>query len=134
MKTITIDLDEKQIMRKVMKHFAKQKHRAMAQASAPFEDSAVCRYRTEDGEMCAIGCLIPDDQYYPEIEGKSVDTSLIFSFPNATMIVVASLQECHDNSENIDDLRDRLMYINNSFEVLPESSFVKLLENITEWS
>jgi hypothetical protein len=28
-----------------------------------------CRYRCEDGRRCAIGFLIPDEQYSPELEG-----------------------------------------------------------------
>lgn len=31
-----------------------------------------CAYRGEDGTKCAIGCLIPDKLYDPEIEGKRV--------------------------------------------------------------
>lgn len=35
----------------------------------PAEVGNTCRYRTEDGLMCAVGCLIPDDKYKPEMEG-----------------------------------------------------------------
>lgn len=133
MKTITIDLDEKQIMRKVMKHFAKQKHRAMAQAPEPFGDSAVCRYRTEDGEMCAIGCLIPDDKYDPMIEGMPVDTS-VFSFPNANTSFLECIQEAHDNNESLEDLHSSLRLINSNLEILSQKEFDRLLANITEWS
>jgi hypothetical protein len=29
-----------------------------------------CAYRGDDGTSCAIGCLIPDNIYDPEIEGR----------------------------------------------------------------
>lgn len=34
-------------------------------------DDGNCAYRAEDGSKCAIGCLIPDDLYDPEMEGAS---------------------------------------------------------------
>lgn len=51
--------------KKIVEHLTKQKSRAA--------DDGGCRYRTEDGKMCAVGCLIPDALYSPEIEGVSVD-------------------------------------------------------------
>jgi hypothetical protein len=44
-------------------HLATQKARAWS------EDNGTCGYRTETGLMCAVGCLIPDELYDPEIEG-----------------------------------------------------------------
>ena len=31
-----------------------------------------CAYRTPDGLMCAVGCLIPDDKYTKDVEGVNV--------------------------------------------------------------
>ncbi len=31
-----------------------------------------CLYRGPNGTKCAIGCLIPDDRYFPALEGRSV--------------------------------------------------------------
>lgn len=39
--------------------------------------SKVCSYRGEDETSCAVGCLIPDDIYVPEMEYKMVSTLLI---------------------------------------------------------
>ena len=33
-----------------------------------------CAYRGEDGTKCAIGILIPDEIYLPEMEGKGFST------------------------------------------------------------
>src|SRR5688572_9122307 len=33
-----------------------------------------CAYRGQNGTKCAVGCLIPDDEYSPEIEGLSVSS------------------------------------------------------------
>lgn len=35
----------------------------------PSVGPAGCRYRANNGLKCAIGCLIPDDKYYQDLEG-----------------------------------------------------------------
>lgn len=36
------------------------------------EDGKSCRYRGPNGTKCAVGCLIPDDEYRPIMEYKIV--------------------------------------------------------------
>ena len=31
--------------------------------------SGICEYRTTSGDKCAIGCMIPDDEYHIHMEG-----------------------------------------------------------------
>lgn len=51
---------------KIEQHLIKQKARAATAGGS-------CRYRTEDGLMCAVGCLIADDDYNEEtMESKGV--------------------------------------------------------------
>ncbi len=33
----------------------------------------MCRYRCEDGRMCAVGVLIPDEKYNDDLEGSTVE-------------------------------------------------------------
>jgi len=40
-------------------------------------DNQMCKYRTDDGLSCAIGCLIPDELYVKKLEGKEVGSSRI---------------------------------------------------------
>lgn len=42
-----------------------------------------CRYRTSDGLKCAVGALIPDENYDPSIEGGSVNPRIIDLIPGA---------------------------------------------------
>ena len=51
---------------KVVKHLLTQKRRS--------KDKKRCAYRGEDGAMCAVGCLISDKAYDPEIEGFSISS------------------------------------------------------------
>jgi len=42
------------------------------------EDVLMCAYRAENGNRCAVGMLIPDDLYVPELEGRPAASSEIF--------------------------------------------------------
>lgn len=77
-----------------------------------------CKYKTDSGLKCAIGCLIEDDEYNPKMEGLS----LIFSPANDNSGLFPSwmqrepinpllnqLQRCHDFNGNDDShWRDHL--------------------------
>lgn len=54
---------EKEVFDQVSDHLLSQKIRSMK--------DGVCLYRMSDGRKCAAGCLISDDEYNEEIEGKS---------------------------------------------------------------
>lgn len=61
MKTLHPELQA--LLDRMIDHLATQKARAVDPISG------VCRYRTRDGLMCAVGCLIDDDDYDDDIEG-----------------------------------------------------------------
>lgn len=44
------------------------------------DGNGACQYRTDDGQKCAVGCLIPDEVYSTEMEWKNV-TALFDSMP-----------------------------------------------------
>ena len=44
-------------------------HLATQQGRAFNEERGMCAYRTDDGQMCAVGCLIPTELYHPDLEG-----------------------------------------------------------------
>lgn len=44
-----------------------------AQEPATTEVGPRCRYRATDGARCAVGCLLGDDVYSPEMEGGSLE-------------------------------------------------------------
>lgn len=58
-----------------------------------------CVYRGIEGTQCAIGCLIPDDLYSPELEGCSAHTDRIMraaSLSPEQKGLADDLQNCHD--------------------------------------
>jgi len=88
-------------------HLKKQGYRSMLNA-----DFGTCAYRGESGSMCAVGCLLADDEYNPGMENNSVmeladlSGSEIFAkialperlIPHARML--EALQDLHDRSAN----------------------------------
>lgn len=67
-----------EIFDKVVHHLLTQKQRSvLLETRASLEYS--CAYRGSGGLKCAIGCLIKDEFYSPELEGKGVGSSIISS-------------------------------------------------------
>lgn len=63
--------DHQQIFEIVSKHLLTQNQRSTgALRNSPFEG---CAYRGRNGLKCAVGCLIPDELYNPNIEDITID-------------------------------------------------------------
>ena len=65
------------------------------------DDFGRCFYRGPEGTKCAVGILIPDEQYNPSMEHHTVQT-LIDKFPmpeyfNRDKIMLIALQRIHDS-------------------------------------
>lgn len=96
-------LTNQQIFDKVLAHLLKQGKRAVL-ASGGSSNHEVCAYRAPDGRKCAAGCLIADEFYNANFEGRSADyrqvwEALIASGVPATSIgLVQALQRAHDNT------------------------------------
>lgn len=91
----------------------------------------LCLYRGGDGRKCAIGCLIPDDLYSPEMENQNLYGPLIraalgdFLRDSEHEKLLSMLQLAHD-SYHPSQWPDELRYIAGSFKlsdaVVKESS------------
>ncbi len=64
-------MTKQQVFDKVVLGFVEQK--AFARVGGP---GGSCRYRTDEGFKCAIGMLIPDDIYDPQIEFENPSSML----------------------------------------------------------
>lgn len=90
---ITIYGTPQQIFNKVSKHLYEQ--------GRPCSVGSTCKYRDGLGNMCAFGCLIPDDKYSDELEYKNViklieNGLLKFSTTEVESLCVL-LQNVHDS-------------------------------------
>jgi hypothetical protein len=54
-----------------------------------------CAYRGPENTMCAVGCLIPDNVYTSEFEGKEA-RQLEFLFFDRDLWLLENLQQIHD--------------------------------------
>jgi len=92
----------KEIYNYVVTHLKNQGSQSLSvddfHRGAPFRE--ICAYRGADNKMCAVGCLIADDEYYPEMEGSNVN-ALLSNYrhldrlePHTAML--AELQSLHD--------------------------------------
>lgn len=61
-----------QISEKIRDHLTKQRK----QSKSVYAGSKVpsCAYRGDNGLMCAVGCLITDEVYTPDLESQCADT------------------------------------------------------------
>lgn len=57
-------MNKQEIFTTVVSHLRRQGRKSLANNS--------CSYRGNDGAMCAIGCLIPDEEYNPAMEGMNL--------------------------------------------------------------
>lgn len=82
-----------------------------------------CAYRSDDGAMCAVGCLLTEEAYSPDLEGKNTMDRKVLDALRASGInpsselaegedatvadLLDALQECHDRFD-VEDWEDRL--------------------------
>lgn len=80
----------------VAKHLFEQKRPSVL-------SKGVCAYRGVEGRKCAIGALISDEEYSPELEDKDVMTlglkdALPPSLRGLDIEFLTELQDIHDNA------------------------------------
>lgn len=82
------------LINRIALHLAEQRARSFKSEVFTFSDDEaenevvnVCQYRGDNGRMCAVGCLIPDDLYTPDIEGSA--STDFFEGPPAGAIATA---------------------------------------------
>lgn len=101
-------LTAQQIFDRSFLHLWKQNGQAL--------NDCFCAYRTRDKKMCAVGCLIPDDVYHGDMEGK-LAVNLIH-FPGISGLFGTDLeflndvQKVHDyfRESQTDTFRDYLVF------------------------
>ena len=100
-------MEAQEVFDQVVGHLRKQGAKAQS-TSKVMPNDLFCVYRTKDGKSCAVGCLIRDDEYSPEMEQHPLKELLDLPdhicpsslkerlMPNERLL--ARLQNCHDYS------------------------------------
>lgn len=86
--------------------YSKVKAAINAQGAPAWDElSGVCVYRTKDGKRCAVGALVPDEEYIPMMEGSRVQSikpeytpRSLASLSGEDIQFVADMQTAHDYS------------------------------------
>lgn len=93
------DLTAQAIFDRVVTHLHKQN--AKSKLKGDDDDKTVCAYRGAHGRMCAIGVLITNKEYTPEMEGNNLhDLRNLGLLPNRLIPfaqLLNDLQVIHDN-------------------------------------
>lgn len=90
---IDIPNDEQLVFDTVAEHLLKQGKRCVGDTT----DANSCMYRNNEGLKCAAGCLIPDDKYTPDIEGKNWNCLAVKNKVSYNCcILICDLQDIHD--------------------------------------
>lgn len=93
------DASEQQVFDHVSEHLMKQGRRSIAEEGS----LADCQYHGTEGRMCAAGCLMADDEYNSDWEGRSWGALVDWKFvPNAHTALIIKLQDAHD--QNMSDV------------------------------
>lgn len=74
----------------------------LAQNAHAAGDNGTCLYRAPGGRKCAVGCLIADEHYSPEMEGKGaigndrILNAIVASGYPPDLHLLSDLQATHD--------------------------------------
>ncbi len=115
---IIIEGTPESIFRRVVTHFAEQRRQSTQEG--------ICAYRSKVGDKCAIGCLIPDNQYERFLEIKNLDMLIRYgcvTLNGDIFDILKRLQIAHDTSMNLGELRSNLKDIAEQFAI-EESSII----------
>jgi hypothetical protein len=92
-------LNAQELFEKTARHLFAQGKRWVGPSA--HSTKTICRYRTDDGLSCAVGCHIPDDVYTSAMEGRNAG-DLIENFRNNVGFLrphtnlLTELQSIHD--------------------------------------
>jgi len=113
---------QQEIFDTVATHLLKQNDKSL-------DSYGECRYRAEDGNMCAVGCLIDTKHYTSGFEGYLADDNRVaMALQNSGVDamndervedLVRRLQEIHDE-EPVDNWLDHLTNVAQLFELNTE--------------
>lgn len=109
-------MTDQELYNRVRTHLLTQRARSM--------NGNRCVYRGSDGLRCAIGCLIPDEQYSPALESWSAhmkDVKAAAGITDAQEELAAALQHIHDDYERtpVDEWESRLNHVAERFGLTP---------------
>lgn len=107
-------MEAQEMFDKCVKHLADQGGPALGLSDVSGRVEA-CKYRTTDGRKCAAGFFLPDENYTPDMENKTIATCYD-KFPTEVQPFIGKdenkllngLQDAHDMAHHNDNAWDRI--------------------------
>jgi hypothetical protein len=107
-----------ELYNRVVAHLRKQGCAAkLVKRGSNNSNFSACRYRTDDGKKCAIGCLIPDERYSGALEGRMVYQQEVLRAAGLTsknVTLATRLQRIHD-CKPVDDWESEFVLVAQEF-------------------
>lgn len=113
-------MEKQEIFDRAVSHMRRQGRRAKLA-------SGNCAYRGIDGTKCAVGALIPDELYCPDMEGKCA-MILVDGFPDVRKAIFGSEDFDAGKTQLLTDLQG----VHDSLLDTSPSLFAKSLERIAK--
>lgn len=85
-------MNKQDVFDKIVIHMLTQNAKAQ-------DDFGTCMYRGNEGRMCAVGCLITDEAYSPDIEKNAADTEEVLQALRNSGIEVASWSQSNADAQ-----------------------------------
>lgn len=115
------DMTKKEACDRIIEYFSRPG------AVLAVDDQNHCYYRMPDGSghACAVGCLIPDDQYntiMDDLRGDSqdvrelVDNGLVSCIDCSMLCFLSMIQENHDGAASVDAFLDYMYSIRGALD------------------
>lgn len=109
-----INLTPQEAKARILEHFSQdgaQLSRANAYAK-PHAGGNGCYYRGPNGSKCAVGCLIPDSVYRPEMENNTLESlreaGLLVVSNEQTESFLEDAQSLHDGAGSVESFLKEL--------------------------
>lgn len=111
-----------EVFNKVSIHLLTQNAKSLKSSGSSREHNiTACSYRGDDGRMCAVGCLIPDERYNIDIEGYSVESYRVKDMLDDINLkehtrLLCRLQYVHDGID-VNEWRNKLKQVANEYSL-----------------
>ena len=108
-------MNDQEAFDKVARHLLKQNRKAISREG---EYNEMCMYRTAEDLMCAVGCLIPDEDYDAQLEGNAIEfvRDAVPCLGELSLQLLETLQSVHDD-EHPTDWHDSLTGVAANFDL-----------------
>ena len=99
-----MSMNKQEVFDKIVNHMLTQNAKAL-------DVKGICMYRGEEGRMCAVGCLITDEAYSPDIEKNAADSEEVLQALRNSGIDIAPWSPSNADSRFLNEIQQIHDYI-----------------------